>query len=171
VKHRAPQSSNRLKAPTSPEKPFWEQKSLRAMTREEWESLCDGCGRCCLNKFIDGKGRAYFTDVACRLLDGASCRCKDYRNRSKQVKSCVTLTPRNLPSIRWLPNTCAYRLIAEGKKLQWWHPLISGDSETVHSAGISVRDQVVSESGLSDEEIENRIRRWPSRAFRQLTKS
>ena len=106
------------------------------MTRAEWESLCDGCGRCCLNKLQEeGTDRTYYTDVGCKLLDGQSCRCTDYDNRAAKVKDCVTLTPRNINRISWLPPTCGYRLVADGKDLYWWHPLVSGDPDTVHRPG------------------------------------
>ena len=108
--------------------------------KSEWESLCDGCGRCCLNKLIDeDTNRTVFTDVGCRLLDGDTCRCTDYAHRQAKVKDCVRLTPRNVRRLTWLPPTCGYRLVAEGRDLYWWHPLVSGDPDTVHEAGISVR--------------------------------
>jgi uncharacterized cysteine cluster protein YcgN (CxxCxxCC family) len=114
------------------------------MTDSEWESLCDGCGRCCLVKLedADDSARTYFTDVGCRLLDGDTCRCRDYPNRTAKVKDCVRLTPRNINRIVWLPPTCAYRLLADGRDLYWWHPLVSGDADTVHQAGVSVRGRV-----------------------------
>ena len=113
------------------EEPFWRRKSLGKMTDSEWESLCDGCGRCCLVKLedADDSARTYFTDVGCRLLDGQSCRCRDYPNRTAKVSDCVRLTPRNINRIVWLPPTCAYRLLADGRDLYWWHPLVSGDPE------------------------------------------
>jgi uncharacterized cysteine cluster protein YcgN (CxxCxxCC family) len=145
--------------------PFWRRKTLAEMTPDEWESLCDGCGRCCLNKLEDeDTGRVYYTDVGCRLLDGATCRCKDYRRRSKLVEDCVRLSPDNVAGLKWLPPTCAYRLVARGRDLYWWHPLVSGDPETVHAAGISVRGRVaVSEENISVEEYEERIVSWPGR--------
>jgi uncharacterized protein len=145
--------------------PFWRRKSLAEMTPGEWESLCDGCGRCCLNKLEDeDTGRVYYTDVGCRLLDGTTCRCKDYRNRNELVEDCVRLSPDNVVGLRWLPPTCAYRLVAHGRDLYWWHPLVSGDPETVHAAGISVRGRVaLSEEDISIEEYEERIVSWPGR--------
>jgi uncharacterized cysteine cluster protein YcgN (CxxCxxCC family) len=148
------------------ELPFWRRKSLSQMTNSEWESLCDGCGRCCLVKLedADDPARTYFTDVGCRLLDAASCRCRDYANRTARVKDCVRLTPRNVKRIVWLPPTCAYRLLGEGRDLYWWHPLVSGDPETVHQAGVSVRGRVgASEDEVKDEELEDRIVGWPAR--------
>ena len=107
------------------------------MTDREWESLCDGCGKCCLVKLedADNSKKTYFTDVGCKLLDGETCRCTDYKHRAAKVSDCVKLTPRNIRRIVWLPPSCGYRLVADGKELYWWHPLISGDPETVHQAG------------------------------------
>ncbi len=145
--------------------PFWKTKSLEQMTDSEWESLCDGCGRCCLNKLEEeGTDRTFYTDVGCRLLDGEACRCRDYENRSAQVDDCVRLTPQNLREITWLPPTCGYRLLAEGRDLYWWHPLVSGDPETMHAAGISVRGRVgASEADVPDSELEDHIVSWPLR--------
>ncbi len=146
--------------------PFWQRKSLEEMTNSEWESLCDGCGRCCLVKLedADDASRTYFTDVGCRLLDGDTCRCRDYSNRTKKVNDCVRLTPRNVKRIVWLPPTCGYRLLADGRDLYWWHPLVSGDPETVHAAGISVRGRVgAGEDEVKDNDLEDRIVSWPVR--------
>ena len=145
--------------------PFWRRKSLAELSATEWESLCDGCGRCCLNKLEDeDTGRVYYTDVGCRLLDAATCRCKDYRNRSEQVDDCVKLSPDNVAALKWLPPTCGYRLVAHGRDLYWWHPLVSGDPDTVHAAGISVRGRVaISEEDLAIEDYEDRIVSWPTR--------
>jgi uncharacterized cysteine cluster protein YcgN (CxxCxxCC family) len=149
--------------PTPDELPFWRRKAMRDMTRAEWESLCDGCGRCCLNKLTDaGTDRTYYTDVACKLLDGGSCRCTDYANRSAKVKDCVTLTPRNINRISWLPPTCAYKLVAAGKDLHWWHPLVSGDPDSVHAAGVSVRGKVgACETDVKAKDMEDHIVSWP----------
>ena len=143
--------------------PFWKAKPLDRMTRAEWESLCDGCGRCCLHKLRDeDSGALAFTNVACRLLNIPSCRCADYGNRRAWVPDCVRLTPGRLSKIDWLPPTCAYRLLAEGKELMWWHPLVSGDPETVHAAGISVRDRVAGpEENFTIAELLERITNWP----------
>jgi uncharacterized cysteine cluster protein YcgN (CxxCxxCC family) len=145
--------------------PFWKTKSLAEMTEAEWESLCDGCARCCLNKLEEeDTGTIYFTDVGCRLLDGQSCRCRDYANRLESVHDCVKLTPQTLGEIAWLPPSCAYRLVAEGRDLYWWHPLISGDPETVHIAGISVRGRLSgTEIEISDDQLEDHIVQWPMR--------
>ena len=123
--------------------PFWKTKTLDAMTATEWELLCDGCGKCCLSKLEDeDSGEIYWTTVACHLLDTGTCRCKDYENRRVLVPDCVRLTPGNVPTIGWLPSTCAYRLVTEGHDLYWWHHLVSGSRETVHEAGISIRGRV-----------------------------
>jgi len=114
------------------------------MNSQEWESLCDGCGLCCLEKIETEAGEVYFTDVACRLLDTKTCRCKDYSNRSKKVKDCVKLSAKNTAAFDWLPATCAYKLIHNGKDIPAWHPLISGNKESVHAAGISVKNRIIS---------------------------
>jgi uncharacterized protein len=124
---------------------FWRTKSLTEMTPEEWESLCDGCGQCCLHKIAQPQKPALKTNVACRLLDTASCRCKNYPRRKRLVRDCVVLTPDNVADLSWLPDTCAYRLVEAGEDLPEWHPLLSGDPESVHRAGISVRDRCISE--------------------------
>jgi uncharacterized protein len=148
-----------------PTAPFWRTKSLSKMTKSEWESLCDGCGRCCLNKLTDvDTNETVFTDVGCKLLDGQTCRCTDYSHRQRLVKDCVRLTPRNVGRLSWLPPTCGYRLVAEGRDLYWWHPLLSGDPDTVHAAGVSVRGRVAaSEKDVSDERLEDFIVSWPGK--------
>ncbi|PRD58833.1 YcgN family cysteine cluster protein [Phyllobacterium myrsinacearum] len=126
-----------------PKEPFWKTKTLDELNRSEWESLCDGCGRCCLHKIEDeDTEEIYFTTVACTLLDAGTCQCSDYVHRKKKVPDCVFLTPEIVREVDWLPDTCGYRLIDEGKDLYWWHPLVSGSMETVHEAGISVRGKV-----------------------------
>lgn len=125
---------------------FWETKTLGEMTRDEWEALCDGCGKCCLHKLEDeDTGELVPTNVACRLLDRRTGRCKDYRNRRAHVPDCVRLTPAKLDTIEWLPSTCAYRLLADGEKLPEWHPLETGDPDSVKRAGHSVSGWTVSE--------------------------
>ncbi len=142
--------------------PFWRSKTLDEMTEAEWESICDGCGRCCLNKLEDwDTGQIFFTDVVCRLFDERTCRCTDYKNRHRRVPDCIALTPENVGELNWLPPTCGYRLLAEGQDLYWWHPLVSGDPETVHEAGISVRGRVLSETMIPESELEDYVVDWP----------
>jgi uncharacterized protein len=140
---------------------FWKVKPLTAMTADEWESLCDRCGKCCLIQLEDEEGRLEFTDVACSLYNCTTGQCRDYRNRAVRVPDCVTLTPDNIPTLRFMPKTCAYRLVSEGKDLPQWHPLVTGDHNSTARAGMSVRGQVVSEIDLGDDEIDTRIRVWP----------
>lgn len=150
------------------DEPFWKTKSLKDMSDAQWESLCDGCARCCLNKLEDwDSGQIVWTNVACKLLDGQSCRCQDYDNRQKTVPDCIQLTPKNIQDLSWLPPTCAYRLISEGHELYWWHPLVSGDQDTVHHAGISVQNKTVSEKGMAPEELEDYIVDWPGEAYKE----
>ena len=137
---------------------FWKTKTLRQMSSSEWEAHCDGCGKCCLIKLIDDlTDDLHYTTVACKLLDCDSCRCGDYNNRKKLVEDCVILSPRLVEELHWMPSTCAYRLIYEGKDLYWWHPLVSGNSNTVHEAGISVKGRAISEREVKDSELPNYI--------------
>jgi uncharacterized cysteine cluster protein YcgN (CxxCxxCC family) len=134
-------------------KPFWQTKTLEQMTPAEWESLCDGCGLCCLIRFEDeDTGEIIPTRVACKLFDGQLCRCSDYAGRKKHVPDCIKLTPGNIEDLLWMPKSCAYRRLHEGRDLAWWHPLISGDPESVHDAGVSIRGQTISEASLADPE-------------------
>ena len=140
--------------------PFWKTKSLEQMTREEWESLCDGCGKCCLHKLqYEDTGEIYYTEVACRLLDLGSCRCSNYAERQKHVPDCVALRPDKVMELNWLPSTCAYRLLANGKPLAWWHPLVSGDPDSVHAAGQSVRGRAIPERKADI--LDHHIVTWP----------
>ena len=136
-------------------KPFWKILSLDQMSREQWESLCDGCGRCCLQKFQDPKtGKVTYTWVSCYLLDTQACCCTAYDQRTTLVPDCLVLTAGKIPRLRWLPRTCAYRRLHEGKDLAAWHPLVSGDPDSVHRAGISVRDKAISEVYVHPEDVD-----------------
>ena len=144
------------------DRPFWQTKRLEQMTEPEWESLCDGCGRCCLHKLRDEVTEALsFTNVACRLLDLNQCTCSDYAHRQAKVPDCVSLSPDLLEEIDWLPPSCAYRRLQEGRGLAWWHPLVSGDPQSVHKAGISVRGRAVSEECSGP--LEFHLAAWPGR--------
>lgn len=137
---------------------FW-KLPLKSLDREEWEALCDGCGKCCLNKIeFEDTNEIAFTRVACRLLDGESCQCSNYANRHQYVPDCVVLTPKKLRDIAWwLPRTCAYRLRSEGKPLFDWHYLVSGDRDSIHRAGMSVRGWTVSELSVTEEDWEDHL--------------
>jgi len=135
------------------ERPFWERKTLAEMTPAEWESLCDGCGLCCVVRFEDElTGEITPTRVHCKLFDPHACRCRDYENRKAHVPDCIKLTPGNVDDLNWMPRSCAYRRLNEGKPLPRWHHLITGDPESVHRAGVSVRGQTISELVLDDPE-------------------
>jgi hypothetical protein len=129
---------------------YWE-RPLQSLNRDQWESLCDSCGKCCLHKLEDDfTGEVLATNVACKLLDLQSCRCSNYRGRRAYVPDCIRLTAAKIETYRWLPSTCAYRLRAEGKPLPEWHHLVCGDPEAVHRAGMSVRGWTVSETDAGD---------------------
>lgn len=139
---------------------FWEHKSLADMSREEWESLCDGCAKCCLHKLEDeDTGDVYYTKVVCRYMD-EQCRCSEYQHRHELVPNCVWLRPEDVEDFHWLPSTCAYRLIAEGKPLQPWHPLISGSRQSVHEAGISIQGRALSEEYVHPDGMDEHIIHW-----------
>lgn len=136
------------------ERPFWEVKTLAELSTAEWESLCDGCGRCCMVKLEDeDTGDVHVTRLACKLLDVKTCRCKNYENRQSLVPDCLSIDLAAVRRLKWLPPTCAYRRLDEGRGLAWWHPLVSGDPETVHKAGISVRGLARSEKGIRETSV------------------
>lgn len=137
---------------------FWKTKSLAELTSEEWESLCDGCGRCCLHKVqYKDTGETFYTNVACHLLDTWLCRCLSYEERFDLVPTCLLMTPRKAAGLVWLPRTCAYRRLALGMDLDWWHPLVSGNPNTVHQAGISVRGKVLPHEMVPPDQLEDHI--------------
>ncbi len=141
---------------------FWRRKALDKMTRIEWESLCDGCAKCCLEKLEDDQsGEITFTEVACGMLDLESCRCGEYARRLRFMPDCVSLRPGAVTRLKWIPPTCAYRLLAEGKDLPEWHPLVSGEPESVHRAGMSVRGRAV--PGALAGDLEDHAVTWPER--------
>jgi uncharacterized cysteine cluster protein YcgN (CxxCxxCC family) len=140
---------------------FWQSVPLTEMTAEEWEAVCDGCAKCCLLKLEDEEdGTVYFTDVHCFLLDRATCRCGDYANRATRVPSCVVLRPQRLDDVWWMPTSCSYRRLAEGRGLACWHPL-RGGAGAVHQAGISIRGRSVTETAVAEHELEDRLVDWP----------
>ena len=146
---------------TVQQRPFWQHKTLREMTTAEWESLCDGCGRCCLVKLEDeDTGEIHNTSLSCELLNTGTCRCTDYANRHARVDDCVKLDADNVAELKWLPASCAYRAISEGRGLAWWHPLVSGSPETVAEAGISVAGQVETEADIDEDDMPDYIKKW-----------
>lgn len=140
---------------------FWERYALSELTPEEWEAICDGCGRCCLVKLEDeDSGDVVYTRVACKLLDLKTARCSDYPNRLSQVPDCLQLTPESLPRIHWLPLSCSYRRLYDGRGLASWHPLVSGTLESVKRAGISVAGRVLPESAVHEDDLEDHVIKW-----------
>jgi len=140
---------------------YWHAKDVHELTPTEWESLCDGCGKCCLHKLEDeDSGDVFYTRVACTYLDHNTCQCTDYQHRQKLVPDCMVLTPDLLDEIHWLPDTCAYRLRAAGLPLFDWHPLVSGDPDSVHKAGMSVANKVVAEQDVAEDDYEDYVIRW-----------
>lgn len=132
---------------------FWEVKTLAEMSREEWESLCDGCARCCLVKLEDeDSGELCTTSVVCRHLEIEHCRCSVYNERTRLVPDCLQVTQENIAKLYWMPQSCAYRLLNEGKPLPEWHPLVSGKRESVHEAGIDVSGYAISEAALGEKD-------------------
>ena len=143
------------------EKPFWQTVKLADMTAAQWEAVCDGCAKCCLVKLQDdGSGEIVFTDIVCNLLDQQSCRCAHYEERTKLVPDCVKLTKDNLDKIDFMPPSCAYRLLHEGKDLPQWHPLVSSRADSVVEAGMSVKGRVIAEMAF-DGDSEDRVVDWP----------
>ena len=143
------------------EKPFWQTVKLTDMTAAQWEAVCDGCAKCCLVKLQDeDSGEIVFTDIVCNLLDQQSCRCTHYEERTKLVPDCVKLTKDNLDKIDFMPPSCAYRLLHEGKDLPQWHPLVSGRADSVVVAGMSVKGRVIAEMAF-DGDSEDRVVDWP----------
>ena len=138
---------------------FWELYPLSKLTPPDWEALCDGCGKCCLNKLEDAEtGEVFFTNIACRLFDDATCRCANYAERKRFVPECVVLTPENIDEISyWMPASCAYRRLNEGRGLAAWHPLVSGDPDSVHRAGISLRGRTLRETDVPEDDWEDHI--------------
>ncbi|NSW51562.1 MAG: YcgN family cysteine cluster protein [Anaerolineae bacterium] len=137
---------------------FWQETSLKYLTLEQWESLCDGCARCCLYKIQDiDTDELFYTNVACRFLEAETCRCTDYIHRHDIMPTCIILTPRNLAEIDWMPETCAYRLLNEGKPLRWWHPLNSHGPDSVRAAGISICGKYLPEEQADMDHLENYI--------------
>ncbi|WP_321830823.1 YcgN family cysteine cluster protein [Thalassovita sp.] len=145
--------------PLNLRKNFWEKVPLTKMTRPEWEALCDGCGKCCLNKLEDeDTGQVALTNVACRLLDDQTCQCSQYPIRHNFVPECIVLSPDNMEeNLYWMPKTCAYKLLWNGRPLPDWHPLKTGDPESVHKAGVSMRGRTVPEFEVDDDEWEDHI--------------
>lgn len=140
---------------------FWKNRALHELNQQEWEALCDGCGRCCLVKLEDfDSDEVYFTSLACELLNTETCRCKKYKKRFDTVEDCIQLSVENIETINWLPSTCAYRLRHEGEPLPEWHPLVSGDPDSVHKAGISVSGRVISEAYVHPDSFEEHIVYW-----------
>jgi uncharacterized protein len=138
---------------------FWKRKTLAELDQQEWESLCDGCGLCCLQKLEDEDDAAsiYYTRIACKLLDRTTCQCTDYANRRRQVPDCIQLTPDDAAAFAWLPPTCGYRLVAEGEDLPPWHHLICGDRKAVHNAGISQAGRMLAEDAVAEDDWEEHI--------------
>jgi hypothetical protein len=140
--------------------PFWKTKTLEEFTREEWESVCDGCGKCCLFRLVSEDGEYYTTNIICKLFDEGTCQCTNYKNRQALVPTCLVLDPKLVRSLDWMPVTCAYRLLAEGKDLPWWHHLVSGSRDTIHQIGASVKGKVEFENEIDMDDLEDHVVDW-----------
>lgn len=140
--------------------PFWKEKKLEEFTQTEWESICDGCGKCCLFRLEGEVGEYYTTNVICKLFDEATCQCTDYQNRQKIVPTCLVLDAKLIQNLDWMPITCAYRLLAEGKDLPWWHHLVSGSRDTIHQIGVSVRGKIEYEKDVDLDDLEDHVVDW-----------
>lgn len=140
---------------------FWKKKSLADMDKAEWESLCDGCAKCCLVKLQDeDTDEVAYTNVACRYMDYGNCQCTEYVKRNELVPACVWLKPEMVDEFFWLPTSCAYRLVSEGSDLPDWHPLIAGNKDAVHEAGMSIRDKAINELDVDEDDLEEHIIYW-----------
>lgn len=138
---------------------FWKTKKLSEMSTEEWESLCDGCGKCCLIKLEDAEtGEIHYTGVVCNLIDLKSCRCRRYADRTRLVPECLDLKQHDLSDLNWLPTTCAYRLLNNGEELPEWHPLVTGNRKSVRNAGVSIESYAIKESQAGN--LEEHIIKW-----------
>jgi len=141
-------------------RPFWKSKKLEDLSRDEWESLCDGCGKCCLFRLEGESGEYYTTNVICKLFDEPTCQCTDYLNRRALVPTCLVLDATLVKKLDWMPITCAYRLLAEGKDLPWWHHLVCGSKETVHQIGVSVKGKIEYENTINMDDLEDHVVDW-----------
>ena len=139
---------------------FWEQRDLESLDAQEWEALCDGCGQCCLHKIIDEDEQLYATRVACHMLDLQTCRCADYTHRLTRVPGCLQLTPALARTLAWLPPSCAYRRLAHGQPLPWWHPLLTGDAQAMRASGASVSAFAISERDVDPEDLAAHLIDW-----------
>ena len=140
--------------------PFWKKKKLEEFTKTEWESVCDGCGKCCLFHLEGEEGEYFTTNVICKLFDETTCQCKNYLGRQEIVPTCLVLNAALVKSLDWMPITCAYRLLAEGKDLHWWHHLVSGSRDTIHQIGVSVRGKIEHEGDIDLDDLEDHVVDW-----------
>jgi uncharacterized cysteine cluster protein YcgN (CxxCxxCC family) len=144
-----------------PQNQFWKTIPLDQLEKKQWESLCDGCGKCCVLKLEDADtGDVHYTDVSCKLLNCQTAKCTKYNERKKHVPDCILLTPNNLSILNWMPKSCAYRLVHENKDLPNWHPLVTGKPDSTRLAGRSVADRVVSETSVLEDDLPSHIKNW-----------